>query len=176
MPPLRYVWQGRAHRAAEMLLNTGGTLGQRCSPGSGEVTCSPAGVFHRVNGSLALLLPPLHIGLWRWGCCQQWGLPPPSSQLSGMEHLISDHHDGRHQCPPAPATPLPHQSRLSVNTQLPCLAAFAQAGISAWHTLPSGPHMLPPSHHAGHDSRRPCLFPSSKSSLDLFTHSPNLAP
>lgn len=33
----------------------------------GRLRCSPTGVLHCVDGSLALLLPPLHVGLWGFG-------------------------------------------------------------------------------------------------------------
>ena len=105
--------------------------------------CSPAGILHGVNGSLALLLPPLHVSLWRVGSREQGWLLPPSSQFSGMEHLNANHHGCRDPPPPAPifppATPTPPQSGLSVNTWQLCLRTFAQAVPSAWHILPLGP-------------------------------------
>lgn len=64
---------GLTRELAEMLLNA-----QAVSPMQSEVIlamgrlrCSPTGVLHCVDGALALLLPPLHVGLWglgRGGC------------------------------------------------------------------------------------------------------------
>lgn len=97
---------GLSRQLTEVPLNTWATVGQRGR-------CSPAGVLHGVNGSLALLLPPLHVSLWRVGSCEQGWLLPPSSQFSGMEHPNANHHGRRDPPPPAPifppATPAPPQ-------------------------------------------------------------------
>lgn len=77
---------GLSRQLTELPLNTQAQWG---NAGSG---CSPAGVLHGVNGSLALLLPPLHVSLWRVGSCEQGWLLPPSSQFSGMEHPNANHH------------------------------------------------------------------------------------
>ena len=104
--------------------------------------CSPAGILHGVNGSLALLFPPLHVSLWRVGSHEQGWLLPPSSQFSGMEHPNANHHGCRDPPPLAPifppATPTPPQSGLSVNTWQLCLRTFAQAVPSAWAHLSLG--------------------------------------
>ena len=51
-------------RVPEVTLGRTGT-----TPAVGRLPGSPAGILHCVNGSLALLLPSLHVGLWETGSC-----------------------------------------------------------------------------------------------------------
>ena len=84
---------GPGRQLAELPLNTQAAVGHHWRwGGHGARRCSPAGVLHGVNGSLALLLPPLHVSLWRLGSCEQCWLSPPASRFSGMEHPNASHH------------------------------------------------------------------------------------
>ena len=128
----------RCPSAQEVTLGHTGT-----TPEVGRVQGLPAGILHCVNGSLALLLPSLHVSLWETGSCYQEGcyLHPLSSWDGAPDHPSP----WRQRPAPSilifpPENPLPHRSGLSANTWLPCLRAFAPAVPSAWHIVPSGPH------------------------------------